>query len=145
MASKAISAPSGGGSNSSSNKRLSSSRTATPSESTDGDEDRITGHCVISLEQLCKVALSGSIAANGAIAATSVARLMVNKGRPMYNIDTKAMQVSSNHPSHQFPTDENDSIEVIACLLFCSFGILFCGSSFLLFISPCLIIIFISI
>jgi hypothetical protein len=58
----------------------------------DGDEDRITGHCVISLEQLCKVAWSGSVSGNGAIASTSVARLLVNKGRPMYNIDTKAMQ-----------------------------------------------------
>jgi hypothetical protein len=113
MTSKAISAAAISGGNSSTSKRQSLSRTSTPSESMDGDEDRITGHCVISLEQLCKVAWSGSVSGNGAIASTSVARLLVNKGRPMYNIDTKAMQVSNYHPSHQFATDDNDSVEVI--------------------------------
>lgn len=119
MTSKAISAPSANGSNNNSTKRQSLSRTPTHSESMDGDEDRITGHCSISLEQLCKVALSGSIASNGAIAATTVARLLVNKGRPMYNIDTKAMQVSTAHPSHQFSTSESssDMIEVMRFFL----------------------------
>eukprot|EP01033_Poteriospumella_lacustris_P010291 gene10291-7309_t len=104
MTSKAISAPSLSSSSSgTASKRQSLSRTPPPNGggggggggaggSMDGDEDRITGHCVISLEQLCKVALSGSISSEGAIAATTVARLLVNKGRPMYNIDTKAMQ-----------------------------------------------------
>jgi hypothetical protein len=92
MTSKAISAAAINGGNTTTSRRQSLSRTSTPSESMDGDEDRITGHCVISLEQLCKVALSGSVSVNGAIASTSVARLLVNKGRPMYNIDTKAMQ-----------------------------------------------------
>jgi hypothetical protein len=94
----------------------------------DGDEDRITGHCVISLEQLCKVALSGSISSEGAIAATTVARLLVNKGRPMYNIDTKAMQVSSTHPSHQHPTHE--SAEAIEVMLFLFSFVLLCLCAF---------------
>lgn len=141
MTSKAISAPSLSSSSSgTASKRQSLSRTPPPNGggggsgggaggSMDGDEDRITGHCVISLEQLCKVALSGSISSEGAIAATTVARLLVNKGRPMYNIDTKAMQVSSTHPSHQHPTHESaEAIEVmlflfsfvLLCLCFCA-------------------------
>lgn len=135
MTSKAISAPSlSSASGGTASKRQSLSRTPPPNGgggsgggaggSMDGDEDRITEHCVISLEQLCKVALSGSISSEGAIAATTVARLLVNKGRPMYNIDTKAMQVSSTHPSHQHPTHESaEAIEVM--LSFFSF-VLFC-------------------
>lgn len=142
MTSKAISAPSLSSSSSgTASKRQSLSRTPPPNGgggsggngsgaggSMDGDEDRITGHCVISLEQLCKVALSGSISSEGAIAATTVARLLVNKGRPMYNIDTKAMQVSSTHPSHQHPTHESaDAIEVMLSSSF-SFAFSLCIS-----------------
>lgn len=55
----------------------------------DADE-KITGHCSVALEQLCKVALAGTA---GASISTSAARILVNRGRPMYNIDTKTLQV----------------------------------------------------
>lgn len=54
----------------------------------DADET-ITGHCSISLEQLCKVAVSGTTSVS-----TSAVRILVNRGRPMYNIDTNTYQVS---------------------------------------------------
>ncbi len=53
----------------------------------DADET-ITGHCSISLEQLCKVAVSGTTSVS-----TSAVRILVNRGRPMYNIDTNTYQV----------------------------------------------------
>lgn len=54
----------------------------------DADET-ITGHCSISLEQLCKVAVSGTTSVS-----TSAVRILVNRGRPMFNIDTNTYQVS---------------------------------------------------
>jgi hypothetical protein len=41
------------------------------------------------LEQLCKVAVSGTTSVS-----TSAVRILVNRGRPMYNIDTNTYQVS---------------------------------------------------
>jgi hypothetical protein len=55
------------------------------------NEDVITGHCAIGLEQLCKVAM---VSTGGASGFVSVTRLLVNQGRPMHNIDAKSLQVS---------------------------------------------------
>ncbi len=54
------------------------------------DEDCIVGHCAIGLEQLCKVAMVSSGGASGYI---TVSRLLENRGRPMFNMDPKTMQV----------------------------------------------------
>jgi hypothetical protein len=54
------------------------------------ESDCIVGHCSIGLEQLCKVALVSSGGASGCI---SVSRLLTNKGRPMFNMDPRTMQV----------------------------------------------------
>ena len=56
------------------------------------DEDCIVGHCAIGLEQLCKVAMVSSGGASGYI---TVSRLLENRGRPMFNMDPKTMQVSA--------------------------------------------------
>lgn len=62
----------------------------------DSQDDWITGHCSVSLEQLCRVAVAQQVQqGGGSSCATTVARLLINRGRPMYNIDTKHMQVSS--------------------------------------------------
>jgi len=53
------------------------------------NEDVITGHCAIGLEQLCKVAM---VSTGGASGFVSVTRLLVNQGRPMHNIDAKSLQ-----------------------------------------------------
>lgn len=56
------------------------------------ESDCIVGHCSIGLEQLCKVALVSSGGASGCI---SLSRLLTNKGRPMFNMDPRTMQVSA--------------------------------------------------
>jgi hypothetical protein len=55
-----------------------------------GSEDYLTGHCALGLEQLCKVAMVSSGGLSGCV---NVTRLLVNQGRPMYNIDAKTLQV----------------------------------------------------
>jgi len=45
----------------------------------------------LGLEQLCKVAVASTGGATGMV---NVARILVNSGRPMFNVDTKTMQVS---------------------------------------------------
>lgn len=75
--------------NMTSNNLSSSSRRAS---TVDVDEDKITGHCSLSLEQLCKVAVAGATN-NGGGFVTTAARILVSRGRPMYNIDNKSMQV----------------------------------------------------
>lgn len=68
----------------------------------DTDEDRISGHCSLSLEQLCRIAMSSnSTSTNGSFSTTAV-RLLISRGRPMYNIDTKVMQVSSEEVRSRF-------------------------------------------
>ncbi len=57
------------------------------------ESDCIVGHCSIGLEQLCKVALVSSGGASGCI---TVSRLLTNKGRPMFNMDPRTMQVRAN-------------------------------------------------
>lgn len=42
------------------------------------------------LEQLCKVAMVSSGGLSGCV---NVTRMLVNQGRPMYNIDAKSLQV----------------------------------------------------
>ncbi len=67
------------------------------------DEDSIVGHCAIGLEQLCKVAMVSSGGTSGYI---TVSRLLVNRGRPMFNMDPKTMQVRCSkrvlRPAHFF-------------------------------------------
>jgi CRISPR/Cas system-associated endonuclease Cas1 len=58
----------------------------------DADET-ITGHCSISLEQLCKVAVSGATTVS-----TTAVRILINRGRPMYNIDVNTYQVLTSSP-----------------------------------------------
>lgn len=55
------------------------------------DGESIVGHCSIGLEQLCKVAMASSGGASGYV---TVSRLLANKGRPMFNMDPRTMQVS---------------------------------------------------
>ena len=45
---------------------------------------------LVGLEQLCKVAVASTGGVSGTV---NVARILVNSGRPMFNIDTKTMQV----------------------------------------------------
>jgi hypothetical protein len=54
------------------------------------NDDRIVGHCSISLEQLCKVALANAASSSATVAAP---RIMVHRGRPMHNLDGKTLQV----------------------------------------------------
>eukprot|EP01034_Spumella_vulgaris_P021629 gene21629-27668_t len=67
----------------------SSSTSAGDLPSSADDEDCIEGHCAIGLEQLCKVAMVSSGGTSGYI---TVSRLLVNRGRPMYNMDPRTMQ-----------------------------------------------------
>jgi hypothetical protein len=54
-------------------------------------DDRMVGHCSISLEQLCKVALANAATSTATVAAP---RILVHRGRPMHNLDAKTLQVS---------------------------------------------------
>ena len=45
----------------------------------------------LGLEQLCKVAVANTGGLSGSI---NIARILVSSGRPMFNIDTRTMQVS---------------------------------------------------
>jgi hypothetical protein len=59
--------------------------------SSDGaSEDFVTGHCAVGMEQLCKVAMVSSGGLSGSV---TVTRILVNNGRPMYNIDSRTLQV----------------------------------------------------
>ena len=53
-------------------------------------EDLLAGHCAIGLEQLCKVAM---VSTGGVSGCVTVTRMLVNQGKPMYNIDAKSLQV----------------------------------------------------
>lgn len=57
----------------------------------DSDNDTQAGHCTISLEQLCKVAM---VSSGGVTGTTSVARSLSNMGRPVYTLDPKNLKVS---------------------------------------------------
>jgi hypothetical protein len=74
----------------SSRKEKDSSSSSSNNNNNGEEEERIVGHCSLSLEQLCKVALAGGT--SGGIT-TNVARILVSRGRPMSNVDTKTMQV----------------------------------------------------
>jgi len=73
---------------SSGNQSNSHSSVATNSSSANSD-DVVVGHCAIGLEQLCKVAVASTGGTTGTV---NVARILVNSGRPMFNVDTKTMQ-----------------------------------------------------
>jgi hypothetical protein len=77
--------------------RPGSSRTTadagTPGRAASSDgasEDFLTGHCAVGMEQLCKVAMVSSGGLSGSV---TVTRILVNNGRPMYNIDSRTLQV----------------------------------------------------
>jgi hypothetical protein len=53
-------------------------------------EEKMVGHCSISLEQLCKVALANAATSNATVAAP---RILIHRGRPMHNLDSKTLQV----------------------------------------------------
>lgn len=57
-----------------------------------GGSDRIVGHCAIGLEQLCKVAM---VSSGGVTGSVNITRLLVNRARPMYNIDGASLQVTN--------------------------------------------------
>lgn len=69
--------------------RSSSKSDASISHSID-NEDKIVGHCSISLEQLCKVALANAATTSASVAAP---RILIHRGRPMHNLDSKTLQV----------------------------------------------------
>lgn len=71
--------------------RSSSKSDASISHSID-NEDKIVGHCSISLEQLCKVALANAATTSASVAAP---RILIHRGRPMHNLDSKTLQVRS--------------------------------------------------
>lgn len=52
-------------------------------------EEVVVGHSAVALEQLCQVAVASS---GGVCGKTSTARILLDQGRPMYNIDSKTMQ-----------------------------------------------------
>lgn len=54
------------------------------------NEDKVVGHCSISLEQLCKVQLANAATTSASVAAP---RILIHRGRPMHNLDSKTLQV----------------------------------------------------
>ena len=54
------------------------------------DEDFLIGHCAIGLEQLCKVSMATTHGVSGSV---NISRILVRRGKPMYNLDSKTLQV----------------------------------------------------
>jgi hypothetical protein len=65
--------------------------TRTPTKPQDSTSAEVNiGHCAIGLEQLAKVAMVSSGGVRGYV---SVARVLLRDGLPLYNIDTRTIQV----------------------------------------------------
>lgn len=81
------------------------------------EDDVMLGHCALSLEQLCKVAVSNA----GDGYSVSATRMLVCRGRPMYCVDPQTMQVSI---SAAFPfVREHTIFCLLVCLFVCLFGL----------------------
>jgi hypothetical protein len=65
-------------------------RNSTKIDNSIDSEEKMVGHCSISLEQLCKVALANAATSNATVAAP---RILIYRGRPMHNLDSKTLQV----------------------------------------------------